>query len=183
MILSVGEYTISPSNARLLLRTYRKGVAQSVGHDLVLEAGSWSGLVVVGESLADCSVSGSVDIDSIAIVETSGGVKALSDKDRQDIDAELRKQLGAAEHPQATFASSSVTASDTDGSVAGTFTVGGAPAPLTLTVARTEPGRFMVSAVVAQTAHGIKPFSAFFGALKLRDEVDVEIQVDLTGGA
>ena len=30
-----------------------------------------------------------------------------------------------------------------------------------------------------QTAFGIKPYSGFFGALKLKDEVVVEFEVDL----
>ena len=30
-----------------------------------------------------------------------------------------------------------------------------------------------------QSAFGIKPYSGFFGALKLRDEVTVEFEVDL----
>jgi hypothetical protein len=32
---------------------------------------------------------------------------------------------------------------------------------------------------VPQSAFGIKPYSGFFGALKLRDEVTVEFEVDL----
>jgi len=31
-----------------------------------------------------------------------------------------------------------------------------------------------------QTAYGIKPYVGFFGALKLKDEVAVEFDVDLT---
>ena len=31
-----------------------------------------------------------------------------------------------------------------------------------------------------QSAYGIKPYVGFFGALKLRDEVTVEFEVDLT---
>jgi hypothetical protein len=33
---------------------------------------------------------------------------------------------------------------------------------------------------VPQSAFGIKPYSGFFGALKLRDEVTVEFDVDLS---
>jgi hypothetical protein len=33
---------------------------------------------------------------------------------------------------------------------------------------------------VVQSAYGIKPYIGFFGALKLRDEVGVEFEVDLT---
>jgi hypothetical protein len=33
---------------------------------------------------------------------------------------------------------------------------------------------------VVQSAFGIKPYTGFFGALKLRDEVGVEFEVDLS---
>jgi hypothetical protein len=35
-----------------------------------------------------------------------------------------------------------------------------------------------VSGIVRQSDHGIKPFSAFFGALKLADAVRVEAELD-----
>jgi len=34
---------------------------------------------------------------------------------------------------------------------------------------------------VVQSAYGIKPYTAFLGALKVRDAVLVEVTVDLTG--
>lgn len=181
MILDTGTYHIGPSTGRLVLRTFRRGVAQSVGHDLTLEAARWSGDVVVGEDPAGARISGVVEVDSLSVIAGTGGVKALTDKDRQDIEAELRKQLSVRQHPEASFTASAVTASESEGSISGTFTVRGASAPLTLTVERTEPGRYRVRGVIVQSAHGIKPFSAFLGALKLRDEVEVEIEVNLAG--
>jgi hypothetical protein len=35
---------------------------------------------------------------------------------------------------------------------------------------------------VVQSAYGIKPYTAFLGALKVRDAVGVAATVDLTGG-
>jgi hypothetical protein len=40
-------------------------------------------------------------------------------------------------------------------------------------------GRYRGSVTVPQSAFGIKPYSGFFGALKLKDEVVVEFEVDL----
>jgi hypothetical protein len=36
---------------------------------------------------------------------------------------------------------------------------------------------------VKQTEHGIKPYSAFFGTLKLRDAVEAEIEITRDPGA
>ena len=41
-------------------------------------------------------------------------------------------------------------------------------------------GRYRGTATVVQSAFGIKPYTGFFGALKLRDEVGVEFEVDLS---
>ena len=40
-------------------------------------------------------------------------------------------------------------------------------------------GRARGSATITQSKWGIKPYSAFFGALRLRDEVEVEFDVAL----
>ena len=42
------------------------------------------------------------------------------------------------------------------------------------------PGRYRGSVTVVQSAFGIKPYTGFFGALKLRDEVVAEFEVDLS---
>ena len=51
--------------------------------------------------------------------------------------------------------------------------------PTRLQVTEPQPGKYRGSATIQQTAFGIKPYSGFFGALKLRDEVGVEFEVDL----
>ena len=45
------------------------------------------------------------------------------------------------------------------------------------------PLRFQVTATVRQTDHGITPYSGFFGALKLRDDVVIEVEADLNRAA
>jgi hypothetical protein len=54
----------------------------------------------------------------------------------------------------------------------------GTQAPVTVHVGQLAPDQWMVEATVVQTAFGIKPYSAFLGALKLQDEVAVECRVD-----
>ncbi len=46
-------------------------------------------------------------------------------------------------------------------------------------MANPAPGRYRGTAPIVQSAFGIKPYSGFFGALKLRDEVAAEFEVDL----
>jgi hypothetical protein len=53
--------------------------------------------------------------------------------------------------------------------------------PLRLDITALGGGRYQATARVQQSAYGIKPYSAFFGALKLRDAVEVEAEAGLSG--
>jgi polyisoprenoid-binding protein YceI len=67
----------------------------------------------------------------------------------------------------------------TGGAIEGTFTLNGHSEPVRLQVSEPAPGRYRGTATVIQTALGIKPYVGFFGALKLKDEVGVEFEVNL----
>ena len=49
-----------------------------------------------------------------------------------------------------------------------------------LQVTDSGSGRYRGSVTLALTGFGIKPYTGFFGALKLKDEVVVEFEVDLS---
>ena len=66
------------------------------------------------------------------------------------------------------------------GAIEGTLTLSGKSQPVRLQVTEPAPGRYRGSGTVLQSAFGIKPYTGFFGALKLRDEVVVEFEVDLS---
>jgi len=83
---------------------------------------------------------------------------------------------------EAGFASSRIIRSGSGGgAVEGTLTINGKAQPARLQVTEPGPGRYRGTATVVQSAFGIKPYVGFFGALKLRDEVGVEFEVDLAG--
>jgi polyisoprenoid-binding protein YceI len=63
--------------------------------------------------------------------------------------------------------------------IEGTLTLRGQSRPARLDVTRAAPGQFRATATVRQTDFGITPYSGFFGALKLRDEIEVEADVRL----
>jgi hypothetical protein len=47
-------------------------------------------------------------------------------------------------------------------------------------VSETGPDRYHAEATVMQSDHGIKPYTGFLGALRVRDAVDVAVDVDLS---
>ncbi|HZR50268.1 MAG TPA: YceI family protein [Streptosporangiaceae bacterium] len=172
MTVDAGTYQLGPAAGRVAIRTGRAGLAARAGHDLLIEVTRWTASVTVGDDLASASVTAELDLGSLAVREGTGGAKPLTAKDRADIEKTMSKILGAG---SATFTSTRVAESAVEGSV----TYRGRTMPLRLEVTEASAARFRGTASVAQTAFGITPYTGFFGALKLRDEVTVEFDVDL----
>ncbi|GLZ14419.1 hypothetical protein Acsp04_46540 [Actinomadura sp. NBRC 104425] len=177
MALREGTHEFGPDDGRLLIKTSRSGLGRRAGHDLTIEATRWRGTAVVGGGPGDSSVEVAVDVDGLRVREGTGGVLPLSDDDREKIAANMREILRAGEHPQITFRSTRVGGTPERFTVEGELTVAGRTEPLTVTAAA-DGDRLTGEATVKQTRWGIKPYSAFFGALKLAD--DVRISFDLT---
>lgn len=153
------------------------------GHDLLIELPQWTGTVTLtGPDPATATIEVEVELASMTIVEGTGGVVPLTDRDRGEIQKTARKVLDVDAHPTATFRSTSVRATDAGGVIEGTLTVRGEPAPVTVEVAETGDSAWRGTATVVQSAHGIKPYRAFLGALRLADPVAVEVAVNLGTG-
>lgn len=179
-----GTYELGTGDGRVLVKTGREGLAARAGHDLTLEITRWSAQVTVPDAeaggLTAATLTAELDLGSLAVREGSGGAKPLSDKDRRDIQAQARKILG--DPAQATFTSTGVIpepGTAADGAIEGTLTLHGTSRPARLQVASPAPGQFRGSATIRQTDFGITPYSGFFGALKLKNEVAVEFEVTI----
>jgi polyisoprenoid-binding protein YceI len=178
-----GTYALGPEVGSILVKTTRTGLGAKVGHDLTLEPTRWRGTAVVDtHDPARSSVTAEVDVDSLEIRQASGGVKPLTDSDRADIKKNLRKALNAGQHPTITFRSTRITGSPESFTIDGDLTIADATQPVSVRGQVTD-GRARGGTTIVQSRWGIKPYSAFFGALKLRDEVEVEFDVALTPAA
>jgi polyisoprenoid-binding protein YceI len=176
-----GTFQLGPaSGGRLLIKTGREGLAAKAGHDLTIEVTRWSATVTIpGEDeggLAAASVTAELDLWSLAVREGSGGAKPLSHRDQREIDTTMRKILSG----KASFASSKATPQAAGGVLEGTLTLNRRSEPVRLHLTSLTPGRWRGSATVRQTAFGITPYSGLFGTLKLRDEIAVEVEADLS---
>lgn len=172
-----GSVQLGPSDGRIILRTYREGLAAQVGHDLVLQITEWSAAVTPPGVEGGPAIEARVDLTSLRVLEGTGGVKPLTDKDRGDIVGNARKSLGTERNPQAVYRANAFTPSGDGGTFDGTLSLHGVEKPLSLALTRMEQGGYRATAKVTQTEHGIKPYSAFFGTLKLRDTVEVEVEI------
>ena len=120
-----------------------------------------------------------VDADSFEVREGTGGVKPLTDADRAEIKKTLGKILNTAQHPTITFRSRRVDGSAGSFTCDGELTIMGVTRPV-LVEGRVADDRVVGGASVVQSRWGIRPYSAFFGALKLSDEVKIDFDVALT---
>jgi YceI-like domain len=176
-----GNFRLGPENGRVVLKTGRQGIAARAGHDLTIEVTRWSAQVDVPDEavggVTAATVSAELDLGSLEVRQGSGGAKPLTDRDRGEIRKQMNGIIGAG---TASFTSSRIVrVGTTGGAIEGTFTLNGQSEPLRLQVSEPAPGRYRGTGTVVQTGLGIKPYVGFFGALKLKDEVGVEFEVNL----
>lgn len=180
MAASTGTYRLGPDSGHVVIKTTRAGLAARVGHDLTLDVTRWSADVTVpGDDLSAATVTAELDLGSLVVREGTGGARPLTDSDRRDIESTMRKILGAGAQATAAFRSTRVIPAAAGGAIEGTLTLNGRSQPARLQLTTPAPGRYRGTVTVVQSAFGIKPYSGFFGALKLRDEVVAEFEVDL----
>ena len=202
---STRTYRLGPDAGRVVIKTTRAGLAARVGHDLSIDVSRWSADITVpgGTALAEtgadetaadetaadelsaATVTAELDLGSLVVREGTGGARPLSASDRRDIESTMRKILGGnggggGGPAAATFRSTRVIPSSGGGAIEGTLTLNGRSQPVRLQLTSPAPGRYRGSVTVVQSAFGIKPYTGFFGALKLRDEVVAEFEVDLS---
>lgn len=160
-----------PDNASLKIRTGRTGGAAKAGHDLVIEVQSWQATLDLESQPA---LTLTADSRSLRVLDGTGGIKSLSDGDKADIKKTIDKEV--LKGMPIEFRSSEVHEAAAGGlSVRGELSLGGKQAPVAFDLALRDDGSVSGSATVKQTALGIKPYSALFGALKVADDVTVAI--------
>jgi polyisoprenoid-binding protein YceI len=176
MAITAGSYKLGPDNATLRVKTGRHGAAAKAGHDLVIEVKSWEGTLVVDDDPAASSVSLTADATSLHVLEGVGGLQALGDDDKADIRKTIDKDV--LKKKAISFQSSSVSGGDAGLTVKGDLEMGGKTKPVDF-VLTGDDGSIKGSATIKQKDWGISPYSALFGALKVNDEVTVEVDATL----
>jgi polyisoprenoid-binding protein YceI len=164
---------IGPEHGRLILHTSREGVAAQAGHDLTIEMTRWSGRLRVGVDPAASELTVTVEMGSMRIVDGTDGIKPLSEREKHEIIRNARKILSVDRYPEGTFVAEKIS----DDTVDGMLSLLGRSHEVRLAY-RFDGACHRVSGIVRQSDYGIRPFSAFFGALKLADAVRVEAELD-----
>lgn len=156
-----------PSNAEVLVFTFKEGLLSAVAHDLKLRVTKFT-LEVEGSS-----VKGEFDADSLKVVAAmkDGRENPAALISIGDIEKNMRADvLEVKKHQSIRFESSSITASE----VVGRLTLHGVTKEVR--GARKDGGGKRVAEFqLDQRDFGIKPYSAMLGTLKLKPEIVVRV--------
>jgi hypothetical protein len=174
--LPAGTHQLGPDNATLSVRTRRVGAVAKAGHDLLIRVTVWNATLVVGDDPASEAIELHADAGSLRVVEGTGGIQALTEDDIASIHRTIDDEVLNREDIE--FRSTGVEARGDGGRlhVEGELTIVGRTNPISFELEVDENGALNATAVVTQTAWGIKPYSALFGALKVHDDVEVALE-------
>ena len=140
---------------------------------------------MVADDLAPSSLNVTADLGSLVVVDGTGGLKPLTDRDKREIVVTARKVLAVDRFPQVTFTAGAFKA-DADGR-RGHHRRHARPGRQVRAASATgQPGgsgSYHATGTIRQTDFGIKPYSGFLGALKVKDAVEVDVDVDLSSAA
>jgi polyisoprenoid-binding protein YceI len=180
MPIEIGTYKLGPGHGTLSVRTKRTGAAAKAGHDLVIHVTSWAATLEIGDGPArTVVVTLDADAASLRVREGTGGMQALGEDDKasihKSIDEDVLKQQDIA------FRSTEAQRSAEGGRIAvqGELTLVGKTRPVEFDLEIADDGALTGSAVIKQSDWGIKPYSILFGALKVADQVELELEASL----
>ena len=184
MNVKEGTFRIGPEDGRMVVRTRRRGMGAMAGHDLTIEAARWEGTVQMAEGRLS-RVELTVDARSLEVREGTGGAKPLTDKDRSEIKGNIEgRVLDASRHPQIRFSSTEARGATEEeeratATLVGDLDLAGHSRTISVPVELESSGpgalRAHASATIRQSEWGIKPYTAFLGALKVADDVEVDV--------
>ena len=166
-------YDLGPDQGTLAVRTSRKGTVAKAGHDLLIHVTKWHATLALGDEPA---VTLEADATSLKVREGTGGMMALDAGDLANIEQTIDDEV--LQRQDISFRSTRAEEIADGLSVTGDLTLRGTTRPIAFDLSVAD-GRVRGEAVVKQTEWGMKPYTALFGALKVADEVRVEIDAGL----
>ncbi len=163
---------IDAANSVLTVHVYKAGLLSALGHDHTVSAPVSGGTVdAQGRSVE-------LRVDAAALRVQDPGT---SDKDRAEIQTNMLGPdvLDAQNHHEIRFRSTSAESAGAGvWKVAGDLTLHGQSHPVSMEV-REKGGRYTGNCRFKITDFGIKPVKAAGGAVKVKDEVQIEFDIQL----
>lgn len=177
---------LGPRHGTLSLLTGRDGLASRAGHDLTLQVDRWQCELRLHDRAGASPIVRGVDVtaepSSLRVIGGTGGIKPLTDKDRATIRRNALDSLNARSPISFNAGNLDLPVDAGSASVSGAMTVSSQTCPISVTVTsiRGATGLAVVAkADVVQSQFGIAPYVGLFGALRVRDRVEVVLELTL----
>lgn len=171
-------------NSKLLVKVYKAGFFSRLAHDHVFAVTKWQATINLDPS--------SLEKGSVVLSADAGSLRLEDSKADEDDQRSIEKTtqsdevLDAEKFPEIRFESSRVVVTEPGEktlklAVTGMLKLHGKSREVTIPVTLTLGNRQLAiagSIRIRQSQHGMEPYSAFLGAVAVKDEVDIEL--DLT---
>ena len=184
------RYILDPDKSKLYVQVFKDDSTLAAGfaHDHVVLATGWQGKVLVDpEKLAACVVEVTVPVaglraDLPEMRTLVGYKKMLSDSRQKTVGKHMRakKQLDADNFPQITFRSQSCSGTKKELLVNGELTIRGKSKAVTIPLQIFHSNNSIRAKGTFTAQHsdfGFSPYSAFFGTVKNRPDINFVINV------
>jgi hypothetical protein len=172
--------TFGPDAASCEVLVYREGALSAFGHDLVLRVHAFE----IGVEISPPAVRARFDPASLRVAAALRDGRPVpgvpSASDAQDIERTVREKVLRVERfPEIRFASSAVSRRGEEHDVRGVLTLCGTSREIAFTT-RPDGERLAAEVWLHQPDFGIRPYSAFLGALRVKPDVLVRVAVPRT---
>jgi len=169
---------VDQSAAVCRIFTYKEGVLSGLAHDLRINVTSFS----IDFGGADRFISARFDTRSLrvdcAMEDGRERPDLLSQRDKDDINSNIiREVLQTDTFPEILLISSAIKKQGADYLVAGRLVMHGQTREISFNVRKENQSRYVVDFNLHLPDFGITPFSALFGAIRIKPDVLVHIEI------
>ena len=174
-LASAQRLTIDSEKSSVVIHVFKSGLFSGLAHDHTIQAPVATGNIDMQEK----SVTLTFNVADMKVLDPGE-----SDSNRKNIDATMKgpKVLDGVQFPTISFASSSVKTSGDRSEVTGTLKLHGASRQITVPVAW-QHGKYTGSLSLKQTDYGITPVRIAGGAVRVKDEITIELSIVPASGA
>lgn len=181
-------YELDPAGSELLVRLYKDGALSRFGHDHLIHASTFKGLITLdvleeGRGQLELEVAVKDLVVDDPVVRKKHGVSLVNESDRRAIRKTMLsdEQLAEATHPTMRFVMTSLKRTDVGHyKVDGELTLKGKRRPVSFAAAATvdrEQFKAAGTLKLKLTDFGIEPYSAFLGSVKVKDAFTMTLKI------
>ena len=186
MALKAGNYNLNANSGKLCVYTFKEGFLSAIAHDLLINVTNFTIKPnIPNTGVQSASIEAEIQANSLKVVcamkDGQENHAALKEKDKADIEeATFKDVLHPSKYPTINFRSTDIQEKDGTYHVKGELTLHGVTRPIEFD-AKTTTGKDIKGRVtIAQKDFGIKPYKALLGTLKVKNEVNIAVDLSLS---